>query len=455
MLGYIFPDKEVPVAWGHITSGESVANIEALWASRNIKFVPLAVKAALSNEDPSVGALTFLSKEQIKAGLNTPLMVFSKESTPLKDCTTWQLLNVEVDEVCDLTEKVIARIKLVSQFVDRKLLDLVDTKSIASLGLPQILRKHKIEQYPVYTVPANSHYSWPKAGTLLGLGSNALQPMQLDINFRQDINHLRETLEHCLEHEIPVISIVAVMGSTEESAVDPIAEMHALRDEFIKKGLCFTLLADAAWGGYFKTMLIDKPTTDTLPDKKRLLRASSRRKFDGFVPYCELSPYVQKQYRHIQLADTITIDPHKSGFCPYPGGSLCYRNEKMRLSIALYHPEVFHGDNDLNMGVYGIEGSKPGAAPSGILMSHNVIGLSNRGYGRILGQCTTTTKLFYSMWLTVANEDDNFVCVPLQKVPDSYDDESAKKLIKEKISHSFSRPRGREFFEALWPRHHD
>ena len=274
MLGYnIFPDKEVPVAWGHITSGGSVANIEALWASRNIKFVPLAVKAALSNEDPSVGALTFLSEEQIKAGLNTPLMVFSKESqtrrpTPLKDCTTWQLLNVEVDEVCDLTKKVIASIKLVSQFMDKKLLDLIDTESIASLGLPQILRKHKIDQYPVYTVPANSHNSWPKAGTLLGLGSNALQPIQLDINFRQDINHLREALEHCLKNEIPVMSIVAVMGSTEESAVDPIAEMHALKKDFMEKGLCFTLLADAAWGGYFKTMLIDKPTTDNLPDKK-------------------------------------------------------------------------------------------------------------------------------------------------------------------------------------------
>ena len=462
MLGYnISPEERDPVAWGHITGGGSVANIEALWASRNIKFEPLAVKAALLDEDPKVGALTFLSEEQIKVGLRTPLLVFSKESqmrepTPLKDCTTWQLLNVDVDEICDLTENVIARMKRISQLPEKKFKDLVDKGNIVSLGLPGILKRYNIDHVPVYTVPANNHYSWPKAGTILGLGSNALHPIQLDTNFRQDVEHLREVLENFLENEVPVISVVAVMGSTEESAVDPIAEIYALREEFKEKGLNFTLLADGAWGGYFKTMIIDKPTADTMPDKRRLLRASSKLKFDGFVPYCELSPYVQKQYGHIQLADAISIDPHKSGFCPYPGGSLCYRNGKMRFFVALYHPEAYHGEGDPSMGVYGIEGSKPGAAPAGILMSHNVIGLSNRGYGRILGQCTATAKLFYSMWLTVAREDDPFICVPLQNVPDGYDYLSARKLIKDKIAYTpimeiFRDPEAVQFLKLCGP----
>ncbi|KAL5246721.1 hypothetical protein ACHWQZ_G018814 [Mnemiopsis leidyi] len=441
MLGYnIFPGKKEPVAWGHVTCGGSISNIEALWASRNIKFEPLAVKAALLNDDPKAGAPAFLSEEQIRVGLKTNLLVYSQDSqmrklTPLKNCTTWQLLNVDVDEICDLTENVIARMNRISEFAKKKFQDLVDGERIASLGLPGILKKHNIDQVPVYTVPANNHYSWSKAGTLLGLGSNALHPIQLDINFRQDVDHLREVLEKFLENEIPVISVVAAMGSTEESAVDPIMETYALREEFKEKGLNFTLLADGAWGGYLKTMIIDNPTTDIIPDEGRLLRESNKMKFEGFVPYCELSPYVQKQYGNIQLADAISIDPHKTGFCPYPGGSLCYRNEKMRFFVAVYHPEVFYGEGDPSMGLYGIEGSKPGASPAGILMSHNVIGLGNRGYGRILGQGTATAKLFYSMWLTVAREDDPFVCVPLQNVPDSFDYTSARKLIREKIAH--------------------
>ena len=88
------------------------------------------------------------------------------------------------------------------------------------------------------------------------------------------------------------------------------------------------------------------------------------------------------------------------------------------------------------MGVYGIEGSKPGAAPAGILMSHNVIGLSNRGYGRILGQCTATARLFYSLWLTVARDDDPFECVPLQQLPEDYKDlDATKKMIREKMAY--------------------
>ncbi|KAL5253936.1 hypothetical protein ACHWQZ_G013636 [Mnemiopsis leidyi] len=442
MLGYnIFPDKKEPVAWGHITCGGSIANIEALWASRNIKFVPLAVKAALLNNDPEVGALTFLSEEQVKMGLKTPLLVFNKESrkrepTPLKDCSNWQLLNVDVDEICDLAENVITTMKRISpgSLDKNRFTDLIEREGIMSLGLYNFLKKHGIENSPVYTAPAHNHYSWPKAGTLLGLGCNALTPIQLDVHFRQDVGHLKKVLQHFLENEIPIISAVAVMGSTEESAVDPIAEMHALREEFKEKGLNFTLLADGAWGGYFKTMLIDNPTSDNLPEFSSLDKCS-KRKSDGFVPYCELSPFVRRQYEHIQLADTITIDPHKSGFCPYPGGGLCYRNEKMRYHIALFHPEVFHGEGDPSMGVYGVEGSKPGASPAGILVSHNVIGLSNRGYGRILGQCTATTKLFYALWLTLAKDDDPFVCVPLQNIPDGYEMESVRKLIKDKIAY--------------------
>ena len=120
MLGYnIFPDKNEPLAWGHITGGGSIANMEALWASRNIKFVPLAIKAARLNRDPEVGALTLLSKEQVELGLKTPLLVYNSESqmrepTPLKDCTNWQLLNVDIDEICDLADKVIAMMKRIS-----------------------------------------------------------------------------------------------------------------------------------------------------------------------------------------------------------------------------------------------------------------------------------------------------------------------------------------------------
>ena len=49
--------------------------------------------------------------------------------------------------------------------------------------------------------------------------------------------------------------MVSIMGSTEEGSVDPLGGIIRIRDEFQKKGLSFVVHADAAWGGYFCTML--------------------------------------------------------------------------------------------------------------------------------------------------------------------------------------------------------
>jgi hypothetical protein len=44
---------------------------------------------------------------------------------------------------------------------------------------------------------------------------------------------------------------------------------------------------------------------------------------------------------------------------------LCYRNGAMRDLIAFTASVVYHGGVDPTVGVYGIEGSKPGAAADG------------------------------------------------------------------------------------------
>ena len=68
----------------------------------------------------------------------------------------------------------------------------------------------------------------------------------------------------------------------------------------------------------------------------------------------------------------VTIDPHKTGFCQYPAGALTYRNGTMKDFITLKVPDVFHDPDDISVEVYGLEGSKPGAAACGVLLSHQV-----------------------------------------------------------------------------------
>ena len=49
------------------------------------------------------------------------------------------------------------------------------------------------------------------------------------------ITALRLHLENSLATQTPVVAVVAVMGTTEESAIDPLSDIFALRDEFRKK----------------------------------------------------------------------------------------------------------------------------------------------------------------------------------------------------------------------------
>ena len=126
----------------------------------------------------------------------------------------------------------------------------------------------------------------------------------------------------------------------------------AMRDEFQQMGLNFVIHVDGAWGGYFKSMLC--------ADERGLL-GDPADIIDRY-PLLTLSEHFRRHFAALNRVDSITLDPHKSGFIPYPAGGLCYRNRDMRNLIAYAAPVVTHGDIDKSVGSFGIEGSKPGAA---------------------------------------------------------------------------------------------
>lgn len=77
----------------------------------------------------------------------------------------------------------------------------------------------------------------------------------------------------------------------------------------------------------------------------------------------------------------------RSGYIHYPAGGLCYRDERTRYLITWTSPIIHHnGDENDSMGIYGVEGSKPGAAPVAVWLSHETIGLNRAGYGLLLGK---------------------------------------------------------------------
>lgn len=417
LLGFNVADKNVDndtpiVSWGHITCDGSIANGEAMWAARNLKFLPVALAAAIAVEEKLASAKNF-TVATCRGGRDY-----------LLNLDIWSLLNLPIDEVIDMVSNIHDQTGLEDSIIRQA----VDDYSVQSLGLVRFQQRF-LDTYnqaePVVLVPATAHYSWPKSAALIGLGTNSVRPVEVDFDGRMSIVALRRELDRCLKDGQPVLQVVAVMGTTAEGAVDPLADILRVREDYQAMGLNFVVHVDAAWGGYFRSILLGPLGSG---DKAEII--------DNY-PETYTSEYFITHFDAIEKADSVTLDPHKSGFIPYPAGSLCYRNGAMRDLIAYTSPVVFHGGYDVTVGPYGIEGSKPGAAAASVYLSHKVIPLNRLGYGRILGRCLFNNKRFYAALVAMDLSDRNtsradFNVTPFQRLPAEKDGESPAKVLEQK-----------------------
>lgn len=399
MLGYTVPsDAETSAGaltpWAHITCDGSVANGESMWAARNLKYMPITLAEAIRNEP------------DMAAGADITVTLADGRVRKLLELDCWESLNVAIDDVLGLSPRLQSECGISQASITKAL----DAYSVQNLGLAEYQQRFiskDVQNLPIVLAPATAHYSWPKSAALIGLGANQLHRVQVDLDGRMRMDHLREILQDCVDSKRPVIEVVAVIGTTEESAVDPLADIVDIRDEFRKKGLEFTLHVDGAWGGYFASML---------RESKEPVDPTQGGAFEQ-TPVMVMSDYVTRQYQAFKHADTQTVDPHKAGFIPYPAGALCYRNGAMRDMIAFTAPVVYHGGVDPTVGVYGIEGSKPGAAAAGVYLSHAMIRPDKSGYGKLLGKCIFNSKRLYAELVSRDGTDDIIKVVPFQRLP--------------------------------------
>lgn len=251
--------------------------------------------------------------------------------------------------------------------------------------------------------------------------------IKVDHGARIDLQDLRAKLQDSLDKKRAVYAVVAIIGSTEEGAVDPLRGVLKLRSEFESKGLSFLVHADAAWGGYFCTML---PQGYKPGDEVNL--PSERGSTSGFVPDSSLRVDTQEELFVIREADSITVDPHKAGYVPYPAGGLCYRDGRMRYQVTWTSPYISRGETTAtSIGIFGVEGSKPGASVMSTWFSNACIGLGPNGYGALLGEVTFTCSRLSAEWAAMSEKGDNFVVVPLNELPSELKEGSTAEEVEE------------------------
>jgi aromatic-L-amino-acid decarboxylase len=142
------------------------------------------------------------------------------------------------------------------------------------------------ERWAVY-VSEERHVSIDKAVDAIGLGRNALRPLPTDANFQVRLDAIEEAITHDKKSGVRPMSIVGVFGTTNTGAVDDIRELRRIAD---REGMW--LHVDAAYGG-------------------------------GML----LSHEWPMRDRGLELADSITIDPHKWFYAPLDAGAVLVKDQ--------------------------------------------------------------------------------------------------------------------------------
>ncbi|HWQ33358.1 MAG TPA: pyridoxal-dependent decarboxylase [Blastocatellia bacterium] len=362
--------------WGHITSGGTIANFEALWVARNLKFLPLAARDAACALGLDEVIVTLPGGEAIN-------LVSERDN--------WRLCNLDADEILSLRSRLCAACAqrrpelppaLVASQTDQELM----AHSISGKGIHRFFSELKSDSplAPLVLVPATAHYSMQKVIEALGLGRQQLGLLPVDSHFRLDIAALRERLQQCAARRQPVIALVAVLGTTEEGAIDQLHQVVELRQEMRQQGLTFHLHCDAAWGGYVRTLFYDE-------NNQPVRTPSAIREITQTWPTDD----VFESYSALPHADSVTIDPHKLGYIPYPCGTIVFRHAGVRDLVSTEAPYIFHGEEDRDrpfIGRHILEGSKPGAAAAASWFAHRIVPLNQSGYGLLIGKSIQSTQ---------------------------------------------------------------
>jgi glutamate/tyrosine decarboxylase-like PLP-dependent enzyme len=382
MLGYPHDPAHSACAFGHLTSGGTVANYQALRLALALKAFPVALRAA------AVPDLTLPADDWAAFNLAPAAGIALLEAWQ-----QWLLAQ-------PATER-------------KRWQDQVESKRIEQLGLAGFFTAHPQLRVPLVLAPVTAHYSWSKGLKLLGLGRNQLELLPTH-GMRLDPEALNAILARCVHERQPVLLCVAVLGGTEYGTIDPIDGVLAARERARAQGLDFSVHVDAAWGGYLATLFRHE-------DGSLRTRDEVAAQFAQFP-----TPAVHAAFAALGDTDTATVDPHKLGYMPYGAGAFICRDHRAMALLAERADYVFHGSAPpdyltryRSLGQFVPEGSKSGAAAAAVYVTHKVLPLDHRHFGRLPAQTVHAAEAFHARALQFAQEQAGGLHVLVPFAPDS------------------------------------
>ncbi|KAA1175582.1 putative pyridoxal-dependent aspartate 1-decarboxylase [Marinobacter salinexigens] len=219
-------------------------------------------------------------------------------------------------------------------------------------GLFRALRYYGYEGAAI-VVSRRGHYSLRKAADVLGLGREALVPVDTDDDNRIQVDALRDKCLELQRQKIKVMAICGVAGTTETGNVDPLDAMADIAQEF---GAHFHV--DAAWGG---------PTLFSRTYKQLL--------------------------RGIEKADSVTFDAHKQLYVPMGVGLVVFKDPSLASAVE-HHAQYIIRKGSRDLGTTTLEGSRPGMS---MLIHSGLKILAREGYEILIDQGIEKARTFADM----------------------------------------------------------
>ena len=382
MLGYPSDPAAPDCAFGHLTSGGTLANYQSLRLALALKAWPVALRAA-----------------------GVPGLLVGDDD--------WQAFNLGPDAATELVQQFDAWLAGLSPHDARQWRERVNAERIETLGLNGFFARHPELKPPIVLAPVTAHYSWSKGLKLIGLGRNALRLVP-EAGMRIDPGALESMLEEALAQRQSVLMTVGVLGSTEFGTIDPIDGLVAARKRMHARGLGYSVHVDAAWGGYLATLFRE-------PD------GSARSRPDMRADYVEFpSPAVYAAFAALGQTDSVTIDPHKLGYIAFGVGAFVCRDNRAIALLDESADYVFRtaASNDYfhryrALGRYLPEGSKPGAAVAAVYVTHQVLPLDYQHFGLLQRQTIRSAEAFLAELKRFAAAQAPRVRVVVPYAPDS------------------------------------
>lgn len=389
-------------AWGHLCSGGTSANIEALWVARNMKYYPLSVKLAYHFHPEE---LDFVGKIDIRF-----------HAGKIMDLSYNQLFNIPVEDILEIRDSIDAKSKEnsnIEKIIKEYFVEKLGIYGIHNL-INEIFKSNEEQlQLPRVYIAKSMHYSWQKAMDILGLGQGQLIYVDIDEGYRMNF----ESLKNGFKSDIPTLAIIGILGSSKQGSIDPIDKIIEFRNEMQKsQKISFIVHIDAAYGGYFASLLRSQSShQDNTQDVLEFLCTPAKKNNKTQIELFKSNDtstinenWVDK-IGAISHSDSITIDPHKMGYIPYPAGSILFRDTRVKEFIS-YLPSYLNkpdDESDLStafLGQWTLEGSRPGAAATACYLSFKVMPLNRNSHGLLIRNSVQAASCF---WETIETFNKN------------------------------------------------